>query len=513
VTQLDPTTVGSLDPRVQVPQYDRTSVTAGVVHFGVGGFHRAHQAMYLDRVLATGDLAWGVCGVGVMPQDARARDVAVGQDGLYTLVTTAPDGTQTARVVGSIVRYLYAPDDPEAVVEVLADPRTRIVSLTITEGGYGVNDATGAFEPQDELTLADLGSDGPPRSVLGYLTAGLRRRRERGVAPFTVVSCDNIQGNGHVARTALTSFARALDPELADWVADEVAFPSSMVDRITPVPTDEGRALVATEYGVEDAWPIRAEAFEQWVLEDRFPLGRPPLEKVGVQLVDDVEPYELMKLRLLNASHQAMSYLGILAGETSVHEVCRDPLFTRFLLGYMHGEAIPTLRPVPGIDLAAYCDELIARFSSEAIADTLARQVVDASDRIPKFLLPVIADQLAAGRSIDRSALVLAAWSRYLEGRTDADAPITVHDRRLDDLRQAVSAEQAAPGAFLGFRPVFGDLAGHPTLVRAFVQARTDLAAYGARGVLRRLGVTHPARRRRATDMAGTTNLTAGSPA
>jgi mannitol 2-dehydrogenase len=484
VTQLDPTTVGSLDPRVAVPAYDRAAVTPGVVHFGVGGFHRAHQAMYLDRVLGAGDLEWGVCGVGVMPQDARTRDVAASQDGLYTLVTTAPDGTQSARVVGSIVRYLYAPDDPEAVLEVLADPRTRIVSLTITEGGYGVNDATGVFEPEDELTLADLGSDGLPRSVLGYLTAGLARRRERGIAPFTVVSCDNIQGNGHVARVALTSFAGAVDPELADWVAQNVAFPSSMVDRITPVATPEARAAVAAEYGVDDAWPVRAEAFEQWVLEDHFTLGRPPLESAGVQVVQDVEPYELMKLRLLNASHQAMSYLGILSGETYVHDVCRDPLFTRFLLGYMHHEAIPTLRPVPGVDLARYCDDLIARFSSEAIADTLARQVVDGSDRIPKFLLPVVTEQLAAGRSIDRSALVLAAWSRYLEGRTDAGVGVTPVDRRLEDLRAAVAAEQGTPGAFLGYRPVFGDLAGHPTLVRAFVEARGDLAARGARGAL-----------------------------
>ena len=484
MTQLDPTTVAALDPRVQVPPYDRAAVTAGIVHFGVGGFHRAHQAMYLDRVLAGGDLGWGVCGVGVMPQDARTRDVARAQDGLYTLVTTAPDGARTVRVVGSIVRYLYAPDDPEAVVEVLADPRTRIVSLTITEGGYGVNDATGAFEPQDALTLADLGSDAAPRSVLGYLTAGLRRRRERGVAPFTVVSCDNIQGNGQVARTALTSFARSSDPDLADWIADTVAFPSSMVDRITPVATDAGRAALATELGVEDAWPVHAEAFEQWVLEDHFPLGRPPLEKVGVQLVDDVEPYELMKLRLLNASHQAMSYLGILAGETSVHDVCRDPLFVRFLLGYMHQEAIPTLRAVPGIDLAAYCDELVARFSSEAIADTLARQVVDGSDRIPKFLLPVVADRLAAGGGIDRSALVLAAWSLYLEGRTEAGVPVTVVDRRLDDLRRAAADERTTPGAFLGYRPVFGDLGGHPDLVRAFVRARSELDARGARGVL-----------------------------
>ncbi|MBO3085745.1 mannitol dehydrogenase family protein [Cellulomonas fengjieae] len=479
-THLDARALDSLDPRVAVPGYDRDQVEPGIVHLGVGAFHRSHQAMYVDRLLHEGDSGWGICGVGVLPSDRTIADVLHEQDGLYTLLTVDPDGRAEARVIGSHVAHLHAPSDPQAVVDRLADPATRIVSLTITEGGYGVNDATGEFEPRDPATLADLAGSSLPSSVLGLVVAALEVRRAARTVPFTVMSCDNIQGNGHVARTAVTAFARTRDADLADWIGQHVAFPSSMVDRITPATTAEVVAAVAA-LGVDDRWPVRSESFTQWVLEDRFSAGRPAFETVGVQVVDDVTPYELMKLRLLNASHQAMGYLGILAGETYVHDVCRDPLFVRFLLGYMHHEAIPTLRPVPGIDLSEYCDQLIARFSSEAIRDTLGRQVIDASDRIPKFLLPVVRAQLAAGREITRCALVLAAWCRYLEGTTDAGLTITAEDKRLSEIRAFAEAEKSSPGAFLTYEPVFGDLGSNPVLRDAFGAARTSLAHDGAR--------------------------------
>ena len=488
MTSLTAAALGSLDPAVTVPGYDRAEVRSAIVHFGVGGFHRAHEAMYVDRVLRAGSTEWGICGVGIMPADLAMRDALLAQDGLYTLVTTSPDDVTEARVIGSIVQYLYAPDDPEAVLATLADPATRIVSLTITEGGYGVDDATGAFRPTDAATLADLENaadaegTATPASVLGYLTEALRRRRAAGIRPFTVMSCDNIQGNGHVARTAMLGFAARVDPELGEWMAQNVSFPNSMVDRITPVTTDQTRADVRAAFGIDDRWPVHSESFEQWVLEDDFTLGRPPFERVGVQVVADVLPYELMKLRLLNASHQAMSYLGILSGAEYVHEVCTDPLFVEFLQGYMHDEAIPTLQPVPGIDLDAYCDQLIARFGSEAIRDTLARQVVDGSDRIPKFLLPVVRAQLAAGRGIARAALVLAAWSVFLETE---GAPAV--DRRLPELQDAVAREAAEPGAFLDFTPVFGDLGSDATLRAAFIAARASLAENGARAAIEAL--------------------------
>jgi len=481
MAHLDSTTVGNLHPGVAIPTYDRAAVTPGIVHFGVGAFHRSHEAMYIDRVLSAGYPEWGICGVGVLPYDTTIRDALRKQDYLYTLITVTPEGAAEARVIGSVVDFLYAPDNPVAVLEKLVDPATRIVSVTITEGGYNINDATGEFDPRDPGTVADLAAgDTTPQSVLGFVVAALGVRNTMGTPPFTVMSCDNIPGNGGVARKAVLAFAERKDPHHAAWIADNVAFPNSMVDRITPATTDETRASVAIDYGISDAWPVRSEAFEQWVLEDHFSYGRPPLETAGVQMVDDVEPYELMKLRLLNASHQAMSYLGLLAGAAYVHEVCRDPLFVNFLLGYMHREAIPTLRPVPGIDLHAYCDQLMARFGGEAIQDTLARQVVDGSDRIPKFLLPVVAEQLAHGRDIDHCALVLAAWSHFLAGTTSV-APV---DKRLSELQAAVADERHEPGAFLAYRPVFGDLGSQPVLKAAFVQARAAIGQHGARGAI-----------------------------
>ena len=423
MTQLRTPGLDHLDPRVHAPTYARDEATVGIVHLGVGAFHRAHQAMYVDRLLAAGYTEWAICGVGVLPSDELIRDVLWDQAGLYTLLTVSPGGHTEARVIGSLVRHMHAPDGPEAVLQQLTDPAVRIVSLTITEGGYGINDVTGAFEPHDPGTILDLSTvdrsrPQAPRSVLGLVVEALARRRARGVVPFTVMSCDNIQANGKVARAAVTAFASQRDPVLGRWIAEHVAFPSSMVDRITPATTNEARAATAA-YGIEDNWPVRSESFAQWVLEDDFPAGRPPFESVGVQLVEDVAPYELMKLRLLNASHQAMGYLGLLAGETYVHDFCRDPQFALFLRRYMVTEATPTLHEVPGIDLAAYCDELVHRFRNEAIRDTLERQVVDGSERISKFLLPVLREQLVRGGDIGCCALVLASWSRYLEGHTD----------------------------------------------------------------------------------------------
>jgi mannitol 2-dehydrogenase len=465
--------------------YPKGQLVTGIVHFGVGAFHRAHEAMFVDRLLAQGHYGWAICGVGLLPDDRVVRDRLAAQDNQYTLMTESPVGVIDARIIASIHRYLYGPDDPEAVVTVLADPRTHIVSLTITEGGYGVDDLTGEFAPTDTLTLADL-DDGfdQPVSVLGYLVAGLNRRRQRGSPPFSVMSCDNIQGNGHVVRTALVGFAARKDPELAAWIDVNVAFPNSMVDRITPATTDETRLAVKQRYGISDLTPVRSESFAQWVLEDSFSDGRPPLERVGVQVVADVKPYELMKLRLLNASHQAMSYLGILAGEIWVDEVCRDPLFGQFLLDYMHLEAIPTLPPVPETDLGDYCDQLIARFSSTPIRDTLARQVIDGSDRIPKFLLPVLRHYRTEAVRAPACVLTLAAWSRYLEGVTETGEPIQISDRRADGLAGAVHAELASPGAFLDYVPVFGDLGRDAALREAFTEARASLRTSGVRATL-----------------------------
>lgn len=482
MTSLNEAALPGLAHRLLVPTYNRSAVKTGIVHFGVGGFHRSHEAMFIDRLLNQGSSPdWGICGVGVLPSDAPMRDALKNQDGLYTLVLRAPDGTETTRVIGSIIEYLFAPDDPGAVITKLADPDTRIVSLSVTEGGYSISDSTGEFEPHALDVIQDLTPDAVPCSVFGLITSALAQRREKGTPAFTVMSCDNIQGNGDTARKALVSFARLKDPALAGWISENVAFPNSMVDRITPVTTDTDRSAVSNSYGLTDAWPVVAEPFEQWVLEDNFAAGRPPLEDVGVQIVEDVAPYELMKLRLLNASHQIMSYLGYLAGHRYVHEVCSDPLFAEFILGYMEEEATPTLRPVPGIDLDAYRTELLRRFSNPAIQDTLARQMVDASERIPKFLLPVVREQLERGGPIDRAVLVIAAWSRFLEGTDEQGTPIEITDRRTGALQAAVRRDRDDPGSFLNQVEVFGDLGQNARFVAGYRQAREALERSGAR--------------------------------
>jgi len=480
--------LGSVSQTVPVPGYDRNEVTIGIVHVGVGGFHRAHQAMYLDRLMNDGEaLDWGICGVGVLPQDRRMKEALQGQDCLYTLVVKHPDGSLEPRVIGSILEYLLAPEDPYLIVEKMAQPSTRIVSLTVTEGGYNLHPVTGEFDASSANVQRDLEPGAPPGTVFGLVTEALARRRQRGLAPFTVMSCDNIPGNGDVARRMFAAFARLRDADCGDWIEHEVAFPNSMVDRITPVTAEEDRKLLAERFGIVDAWPVVCEPFTQWVLQDRFGDSRPPLEDAGVQLVADVEPYELMKLRLLNASHQAMGYLGYLAGYRYAHEVAQDPVFARFPLGYMDREGTPTLPPVPGVDLAEYKRTLLARFANPEVRDTLARLCAESSDRIPKWVLPVIREQLAAGREIERATLVVAAWARYAEGVDEQNQPITIVDRISDALTAAAKRQREDPTAFLAQRDLFGDLIDDSRFVAAYTAALGSLHHRGARATLERL--------------------------
>ena len=476
--RLDTAALAEIGARgVPVPGYDRAAVGVGIVHFGVGGFHRAHQAMYLDRLLNAGQATdFGICGVGVMPVDrAMAADLRA-QDYLYTLVVKHPDGRHEPAVIGSIVKYLYAPDDPAAVLEQLADPGVRIVSLTITEGGYHYNQATGEFDPTDPQILADVHTQ-LPTTVFGLVVAGLALRRERGIAPFTVMSCDNIQENGDLARRVFAAFASLRDPAFGSWIESEVAFPNSMVDRITPVTTDADRADLRTRFGVDDARPVVTEPFCQWVLQDSFGLGRPDLAQAGVMLVQDVRPYELMKLRLLNVGHQVLAYVAALCGYRYAHEAVADPLLRELLTRYLQEEGAPTVPSVPGIDLAAYCDQLIERISNAEIADTVARLASEASDRIPKWLVPVVRENLAAGRPVTIAATVIAAWARYAE-----DAELV--DRRAEQVRSAAGGYGQDRLSFLRQSDLFGDLVDQPAFTGPYRHALELLHTVGVQPAL-----------------------------
>jgi mannitol 2-dehydrogenase len=476
-------TLAQLSADVSLPRYDRRHVTTGIVHIGVGNFHRSHQAMYIDSLMNSGAaMDWGICGIGLQPSNTRMRDVLAAQDGLYTLVLRHSDGTWEARVIGSIVEYLFAPDDPEAAIEKMAAPTTRIVSLTVTEGGYNLDAVTGEFNASDASVVADLRPGAVPRTVFGLVAEALARRRDRGIPAFSVLSCDNIQGNGHVSQRAFTAFARLRDPALAEWVTRHVRFPNCMVDRITPQTTETDRAELSRRFGIDDQWPVLCEPFTQWVLEENFADGRPPLEDVGVQIVSDVEPYELMKLRLLNASHQALCYPGFLVGYRFVHDVTTDPLFARFLLDYMTQEAIPTLRPVPGVDLNYYANQLIERFSNPEVRDTVARLCANASDLIPKFLLPVIRQQLATGGPFTRSAAVVASWARYAEGTDENGETHELDDALAPQLQAAARRQRGHPTAFVeDNRAVFGELADDTRFIRVYSSILTSLLERGVR--------------------------------
>lgn len=485
VGPLNARTLASWGKRMPIPRYDRSQVAAGIVHIGVGGFHRAHQAMYADELMNQGaSPEWGICGVGVMPADRAMRDALAAQDGLYTLVIKHSDGTWEPRVVGSIVQYLFAPDDPEAVLEKMAAPATRVVSLTVTEGGYNISDTTGRFDTGNADVRRDVAPGAIPRTAFGLMTEALRRRRERGLPPFTVMSCDNLPGNGDLTKGALTAFARMRDEDLADWIAAEAAFPNAMVDRITPETTEADLAGLRERFGLQDRWPVVCEPFVQWILQDEFTVGRPAYEQAGVQLVDDVTPYELMKLRLLNASHQALAYFGYLAGYRLVHEAAQDELFRRFLRGYMDAEATPTLAAVPGVDLEDYKGTLIERFSNPQIGDTIARLCAYSSDRIPKWLLPVVREQLAAGGEIRRAAAVVASWARYAEGFDERGEPVNIVDRLAPQLTEYARRERDEPNAFISQRLLFGDLAADERFATSYQYALRLLHERGARDTL-----------------------------
>lgn len=485
-TRLSQTTLGRLPDTVAVPRYDRGQVGQAIVHIGLGGFHRSHQALYLDDLFnEQGPQPWGICGVGLLPQDRAMAEALLPQDLLYTLIER-DQRVEKARVIGAVRQYLHAPSDPEAILGQMSDPAIRIVSLTVTEGGYYLNQGSGELEAEHPNLRHDLEhAEEAPVSVYGYLAEALARRRRAGTPPFSVLSCDNLQGNGEVARRMLLSFARLKDPRLAEWIETNVAFPNCMVDRITPATTDAHRVLArAMLGGVEDAWPVTAESFRQWVVEDNFCNGRPALEAVGVQMTDDVEPYELMKIRLLNAGHQALCHFALLLGYSTADEAMADPQLHALCERYMN-----TVRPLipepPGVDLRDYQRTLLSRYANPTVKDQLARIAFDASSRIPKFVLPSAREQLQRGAPVEIFALVVAGWLRYLDGPDEAGGAITVQDPMKDLLLSRVTPGGKDPLPFLQLEPVFGAALPRSTVfVGAVRQALESLYERGIRATL-----------------------------
>ena len=460
------------------PAYDRSSLRAGIVHFGVGNFHRAHQAVYLDALFNTGrDQDWAIIGAGVLPSDEQMRRMLAGQDLLSTVVEQSAERS-TARVTGAMIDFL-SPDDPAAIIRSLTEPAIRIVSLTITEGGYFINPATGVFDPQHPAIVADAADPDHPKTVFGLIVAGLKARRQAGIPPFTVMSCDNVPHNGVVARKAVAGLARLADPQLGEWIEANVAFPNAMVDRITPATGERERNILADQFAIEDGWPVFCEDFSQWVLEDNFPAGRPALEGVGVQFVADVTPYENMKIRILNGGHAIIAYPAGLLDIHFAHEAMEHPLILEFLRKVEAREIIPIVPPVPNTDLDDYYRQTEQRFANPKIGDTIRRLCLDGSNRQPKFIIPSIADRLKAGLDISGLALESALWCRYCYGTTESGLVIEANDPNWERLHSVAQAARQRPAAWLEMDDIYGDVGRSPVFAERFATMLHRLWAHG----------------------------------
>ena len=467
------------------PTYARADLSPGIVHFGVGNFHRAHLQVYLDRLMNAGrDRDWAVVGAGVTPYDVKMRDALAGQDWLSTVVEQS-SAVSRARVTGVMTDFL-PPMDGKAIVAALADPRTRIASLTVTEGGYFVNPALGKFDPESPAIVADAANPDDPKTVFGLILAGLKARRAAGVAPFTVMSCDNVPHNGRVCREAVAGLAAAQDAGFAAWVRDTVAFPNAMVDRIAPATSDRERRITREEFGIEDAWPVFCEDFLQWVVEDEFPAGRPAFEEVGAEFVKDVTPWEMMKIRILNGGHAIIAYPSGLLDIHFVHEGMEHPLVRAFLQKVERDEIIPIVPPVPGTDLDGYFRKVEERCLNPKIGDTIRRLCLDGSNRQPKFIVPSVADRLARGLPVEGLALSSALWARYCAGRTDSGATIEPNDPSWDRLVAQAEAARLDPQAWLAMRDIYGDVADAPAFREAFARWLGLLWSDGTEATLRR---------------------------
>lgn len=468
--------------RVAVPGYDRRALQPAVMHVSVGSFHRSHQAMYFDDLAQRGvSREWGVTGVGLHRYEMR--EVLAAQDGLYTVVSRSAAG-DTARVVGVIGRYLYAPQDGEAVLAALSHPGTRLVTLTITGGGYCVDPATGAFDAEQPEIAADLAATAAPTSALGHLVEALDRRRRGGLEPFTVLSCDNVPGNGELTRRALVGFAAQRDPGLAAWIDERVAFPSSMVDRITAKTTIADREFVEQRFGVADRWPVITEPFSQWVIEDAFCNGRPPLDEVGARFVHDVRPHALLKTRLLNASHCALGHLGGLAGYRRADQAMADPAFAVYVGRLMDQDVSPLLAPVPGVDLRAYKRALLERLANPVIGDELSRLRRNGSSKIPTHVLSSISEARGLGLAHPLLTLAVAGWCIQLRGVGRDGRRLAIDDPLAGLLQPLAQAGGGDPRPLLAVKPVFGELGRDPGFAAELQRAIAALDRRGARGAV-----------------------------
>lgn len=480
---LNAANLARLPKAVLTPSYDRAALRPGIIHIGVGNFHRAHQAWFLHRLMEQGRAQdWAILGAGVRPYDAAMRDKLRAQDFLTTLIELDPGGTR-AEVTGAMIDYLPVTSDNGPLIRSLADPRIRIVSLTVTEGGYYVSAQTGRLDAGHADIVHDVENPEAPRTVFGTIVAGLRQRRDDGTGPFTVMSCDNLRGNGDITRQAVLGLASLIDADLSQWIAEAVTFPNAMVDCIVPAtgPTEHG---YANAFGIADNAPVTHENFRQWVIEDRFCAGRPPLEEVGVTLTDDVHAYESMKIRILNAGHQVLANVGELLGQETISECMAHPLIRAFFRKVIRDEILPFVDAVPGMTPESYFELIERRFANPIIVDTVRRVAFDGSSRHPGFVLPVVADALAAGASVDGLALVEALWARMCTGTRQDGSVIAANDPHWDAVQEVARAAVQTPALWLAQSHYDAALAEDSRFAAAFAKWHAMLSGQDVRDVL-----------------------------
>jgi mannitol 2-dehydrogenase len=460
-------TLPDLPESIARPEYDRTKLTPGIVHIGLGNFHRAHQSWYLHRLMNQG-LAqdWAIVGAGVRPYDDIMRQKLAAQDYLTTLIELDPSGS-SAEVVGSMIDYVPVEEGNGPLIARMAEPDIRIVALTVTEGGYYIDPATNAFDATHPDIVHDAANPGRPRTAFGAMVAALRLRREKGHGAFTCQCCDNLQSNGEVLRQTVVSLARLSDPALADWINEACTFPNAMVDCIVPA-TGPKEVDLARAFGIDDAVPVTHENFRQWVLEDNFCAGRPDWDKAGAQFSDNVHGYEAQKIRILNAGHQVIVNAAELLGIETISAAMAHPLIHALFRKVQMEEIVPHVVPVPGMTPEQYVDLIDRRFSNPAIVDTVRRVAFDGSSRHPGFVLPTVRDALAAGKPVEGLALVEASWARMCAGSRDDGSPIEPNDPFWNDLSVVAQAARDTPRAWLEMRHLYGDLADQPRFADAF---------------------------------------------
>jgi fructuronate reductase len=481
--RLSLATLPQLPANVARPRYDRAGVVPGIVHLGIGAFHRAHEAVYTEAALAAGDTRWGIVGASLRSPETCAA--LAPQDFLYTVAARDADG-EALQIIGAVRGIMVAAQDPEALIAAMCDPRIKIVSLTVTEKGYCIDPVTNALDERHPDIAYDLSMPRHPCSAPGYLVEALARRRGGGLAPFTVLCCDNLAHNGRTVGNVVRQLASLRDQELARFIDNEVTFPSTMLDRIVPATTDDDRLAIAGRLGLDDAAPVVAEAYSRWVIEDRFTVGRPAWDIAGAEFVADIAPYEAIKLKLLNASHSAMAYLGYLAGHETIAETIVDPVFRQFIEQMMDEEVTPTLRLPAGIDVAHYKRTVIGRFANPAIRHRTWQIATDGTQKLPARLLGTIRDRLAAGAPFPRLALAVAGWMSYASGIDERGEPIDVRDPLAERLKEIAATAGPVPPrlapALLAMPEVFGtDLPRNPRFVHAVTDALERLSEVGAR--------------------------------